>query len=136
MISRASADFALALSQARRGPVLLIPAEKLGATIKLYWPQGSEGRTTHLRAYQAARTSLWLDLAGVPDLLSQARKAGIERPKYCNQAKTLLGFFQKFRPSDSEAGLVDLIFPNPGTLQGYLEGRALDVTYSCFRFSF
>lgn len=130
------ADFSLAMSQARPGPVLLIPAEEMGATIKLYWAQGSEGRSTHLRAYQEARTSLWLDLAGVQDLLSQARKAGVEGPKYCNQAKILLAFFKKYRPSDAEAGLVDLIFPNPGSLQLYLEGRELDVTYSCTRYSF
>jgi len=136
LISRAMADFALALAQGRPGGALLIPAEEMGATIKLYWPQGSEGRSTHLRAYQEARTHLWLDLAQVQGLLSQARRSGVEGPKFCNQAKALLAFFDTYRPMEPEARLVDLVFPNPGTLQGYLDGRALDVKYSCTRYSF
>lgn len=136
LISRAMADFALALSQSRPGPVLLLPSEEMGETIKLYWPNRSEGRATHLRAWQEARTSLWLDLPQVQGLLSQARRSGVEGPKFCNQAKSLLAFFNTYRPSEAEAPLVDLVFPNPGTLQGYLDGRALDVKYSCTRYSF
>lgn len=136
MISRALADFSIAMAQARPGAVLLIPSEEMGALIKQYWGQGSDGRATHLRAYQEARTALWLDLAGVEGLLRQARRAGVEGPQFCARAKAMLDFFERHSPLEDEARLVDLIFPNPGTLQAYLAGRRLDEKYSCTRYSF
>ena len=133
LIARALADFALAMGQAKPGPVQLVPAEEMQATIKLFWASQPNGLTTHLRAYQEARTALWLDLANVQSLLIQARRAGVEGPGLCAKAKDLLDFFDAHRPADTEAKLVDLIFPNPGTLDGYIQGRRLDYVYSCAR---
>ncbi len=136
LISRALADFSLALSKATPSGLMLIPAAEMDGQIKQYWSAGSEGRATHVRAYQEARTALWLDLAAVEGLLRKARRSGVEGPQYCAKARELLDFFENHPPVEGEAGLVDLVFPNPGTLQGYLDGRRLDQKYSCTRYSF
>ena len=136
LITRSLADFSIAMAKARPGAILLIPSEETGALINQYWGPDTEGRATHLRAYQEARTALWLDLADVEDLLKQARSAGVERPQFCAKAKALLDFFENHPPPADETRLVDLVFPNPGTLQGYLEGRRLDEKYSCTRYQF
>ena len=67
------------------------------------------------------------------DLLRQARRSGIEAPAACAAAREHLDFFARRLPAPDEAGWVDALFPTPGTLAGYLEGRQLDVVFACTR---
>ena len=134
LISRAIADFSIAMADVKPGPALIVPAEELGEVLRLYWDRQPKGRAQHLRAYADARTILWLDLARAEDILRTARRAGIESPKYCDEARELIGFFETNLPSEAEAAKVDSMFPNPGTLEGYIEGRKLDVKFVCTRF--
>jgi len=48
----------------------------------------------------------------------------------------VLDFFERHTPLEDEARLVDMTFPNLGTLQANLAGRRLDEKYSCTRYSF
>ena len=117
------------------GAVLILPAEELRDTLALYWDGQPDGRAIHLRAYADARTILWLDLGRTEDLLSTARRGGTPAPAACAEARALLAFFDSHRPDEAETGKVDSMFPNPGTLDGYLSGRRTDLTVSCARFS-
>ncbi|MEY4984676.1 MAG: hypothetical protein RIR62_2942 [Pseudomonadota bacterium] len=133
LISRAVADFAISMAGDTKGAVLILPAVELRDTLRLYWQNEPDGRAIHLRAYADARTTLWLDLSRTPELLSAARRAGVNAPAFCNEARALLEFFATFKPAEDEAAKVDSMFPNPGTLAGYIAGRQLDVLASCTR---
>lgn len=133
LIARAMADFSLALTDQRGAGVQILPAEEMKRDIALYWQGDKEGRTQHLRAYGDARTFLWLDLAEVETILRKARRSGVETVQLCSKARSILDFFETHPPLSSEAGRVDQMFPNPGTLQGYLEGRRLDIKFACAR---
>ncbi|OYU17313.1 MAG: hypothetical protein CFE34_16345 [Rhodobacteraceae bacterium PARR1] len=135
LISRAIADFAIRMADLDPGAVLILPAQELRDTLALYWDGMPDGREIHLRAYADARTILWLDLGRTEDLLSTARRGGTPAPAACAEARALLAFFDTHRPDEAEAAKVDSMFPNPGTLTGYLSGRRTDLTVSCARFS-
>jgi hypothetical protein len=135
LISRAIADFAIRMADLEASAVLILPAVELRDTLALYWDGQPDGRAIHLRAYADARTILWLDLARSEDLLSLARRGGTTAPAACAEARALLDFFGTQRPDEAEAAKVDSMFPNPGTLDGYLAGRRTDLTVSCARFS-
>lgn len=135
LISRAIADFAIRMADLDAGAVLILPAVELRDTLALYWDGQPDGRAIHLRAYADARTILWQDLARSEDLLSLARRGGTTAPAACAEARALLTFFETQRPDESEAAKVDSMFPNPGTLDGYLAGRRTDLSVSCARFS-
>jgi hypothetical protein len=133
LIARAVVDFAIATADVRRGPVLILPAPELAQTLDLYWSSMPEGKETHLAAYADARTILWLDVPLAEDLLRQARRSGIEAPAVCNAAREHLDFFARRLPEADEAAWVDAMFPVPGSLAGYLEGRRLDIIFACTR---
>jgi hypothetical protein len=133
LIARAVVDFAIATADARRGPVLILPAPELAQTLDLYWSSMPKGQQTHMAAYADARTILWLDVPLAEDLLRQARRSGIEAPAACAAAREHLDFFARRLPEPDEAAWVDALFPTPGTLAGYLEGRRLDVVFACSR---
>ena len=75
----------------------------------------------------------WLDVPLAEDLLRQARRSGIEAPAVCNAAREHLDFFARRLPDADEAAWVDAMFPVPGSLAGYLEGRRLDIIFACTR---
>ncbi len=133
LISRAMVDFSLALSNAPVAGVLFVPSEEMRRTLDLYWNLSSEGGSQHLRAYRDARTSLWKDVVAAQDLLRNARRSGVEAVAMCDQARSLVAFFADHPPPEDDADWVDRMFPNPGTLQGYLEGRQLDIRAICSR---
>lgn len=133
LISRAIADFAIRMADGRPGAVLIIPATELRDTLRIYWQNEPDGRALHLRAYADARTILWLDLARTEQLLRDARRAGVNAPALCNEARALLAFFAAHKPADEEAAKVDSMFPNPGTLSAYIAGRETDVRAICTR---
>ena len=133
LIARAVVDFAIATADARRGPVLILPAPELAQTLELYWSSMPKGQQTHMAAYADARTILWLDVPLAEDLLRQARRSGIKAPAACAAAREHLDFFARRLPDADEASWVDALFPSPGTLAGYLEGRRLDVVFACTR---
>lgn len=133
LISRAVADFAIATADARRGPVLILPAPDLAQTLDLYWSSMPSGQRTHRAAYADARTILWQDVPLVEDLLRTARRSGIEAPAACAVAREHLDFFVRRQPLPDEAAWVDGMFPRPGSLAGYLEGRRLDIVFACTR---
>lgn len=133
VIARALADFSLALTEQRGQGVQILPAEEMRRDIDLYWKSDAEGRKQHLRAYADARSFLWQDLAEVEDILRTARRSGIETVQRCAEAVKVLDFFETVRPPESDARRVDLMFPNPGSLDGYLAGRRLDVKFICGR---
>ena len=133
LIARAVVDFAIATADVRRGPVLILPTPELAQTLDLYWSSMPEGKQTHLAAYADARTILWLEVRLVEDLLRQARRSGIEAPAACSAAREHLDFFARRLPDGDEAAWVDALFPVPGTLAGYLEGRRLDILFACTR---
>lgn len=66
-------------------------------------------------------------------MLRRARQSGIEAPAACTQAREHLDFFARRLPDPDEAGWVDRLFPVPGSLAGYLEGRQLDIVFTCTR---
>lgn len=133
LIARAMADFALQLTGQRAQGVQVLPAEEMARDISLYWQSDAEGKKQHLRAYSDARTFLWHDLAETEAILGAARSAGIETVQRCAEVTRILDYFDRARPMDSEARKVDLLFPNPGSLEGYLAGRRLDVKFICSR---
>lgn len=133
LISRAIADFAIRMADKAQGPVLIIPAVELRDILRVYWQNEPDGRALHLRAYSDARTILWLDLARTERLLSDARRAGVNAPALCNEARALLAFFATHKPAEEEAAKVDSMFPNPGSLAAYIAGREQDVLASCTR---
>jgi hypothetical protein len=133
LISRAVADFAIATADERRGPVLVLPVPELAQTLDLYWSSMPTGKRTHLTAFADARTILWMDVPQVEDLLRKARRNSTEAPSLCRTAETYLGFFARRRPLPDEAAWVDAMFPVPGTLDGYLNGRQLDIGFTCTR---
>lgn len=133
LIARAVVDFAIATAEARRGPVLILPTPELAQTLDLYWASMPNGQRTHLAAYADARTILWLEVRQVEEMLRQARRSGIEAPAACAAARAHLDFFARRLPEVEEAGWVDGLFPVPGTLAGYLEGRRLDILFACTR---
>lgn len=135
-ISRAIADFAIAMADTPPGPALVVPSEELGRVLELYWDRQPKGREIHLTAYADARTILWRDLRRSEDLLREARRAGVDAVEPCEKARALLGFFAAFPPAEAEARKVDALFANPGSLAAYLEGRALDVKFACTRLRF
>lgn len=133
LIARAVVDFAIATADARRGAVLILPVPELAQTLELYWASMPTGKRTHLAAYADARTILWLDVPLAEEMLRRARRSGIEAPAACAQAREHLDFFSRRLPDPDEARRVDGMFPQPGTLGGYLEGRRLDVIFACTR---
>ena len=133
LIARAVVDFAIATADVRRGPVLILPAPELAQTLDLYWSSMPEGERTHMAAYADARTIFWLDVPLAEDYLSQARRSGIEAAAACAAAREHLDFFSRRLPGPDEAAWVDALFPQPGTLAGYLEGRRLDILFACTR---
>lgn len=133
LIARAVVDFAIATADGRRGPVLILPAPELAQTLDLYWSSMPNGQQTHMAAYADARTILWRDVRQVEDLLRTARRSGIEAPAACAAAREHLGFFARRLPDASEADWVDSLFPTPGSLADYLEGRRLDILFACTR---
>lgn len=133
LISRALVDFSLALSEQPVAGVLFVPSEEMRRTLDLYWNLSSEGGSQHLRAYRDSRTSLWKDVVAAQDLLRNARRSGVEAVAMCDQARALVAFFADHPPPEDDAAWVDQMFPNPGTLQGYLEGRLLDIQAICSR---
>lgn len=133
VITRALADFSLALTAQRGQGVQIVPAEEMRRQIELYWQTDREGRKQHLRAYADARSFQWQDLAEVEDILRAARRSGVETVQRCAEAVRVLDFFETTRPPASDARRVDLMFPNPGSLDGYLAGRRLDVKFICAR---
>lgn len=133
LIARAVVDFAIATADARRGPVLILPTQELAQTLDLYWSSMPNGKRTHLAAYADARTILWLDVPLAEEMLRRARRSGIEAPAACAEAREHLEFFARRLPDPEEARRVDQLFPVPGTLAGYLEGRRLDIVFACTR---
>ena len=133
LIARAVVDFAIATADARRGPVLILPTPELKQTLDLYWASMPTGQRTHIAAYEDARTILWLEVPLAEEMLRRARRSGIEAPAACAQAREHLDFFARRLPAEEEAGRVDRLFPTPGTLAGYLEGRRLDILFACTR---
>lgn len=133
LIARAVVDFAIATADARRGAVLILPSPELAQTLDLYWSSMPKGQQTHMAAYADARTILWLDVPLAEDLLRTARRSGIEAPAACAAARDHLAFFARRLPEGEEAAWVDALFPVPGTLAGYLEGRRLDILFACTR---
>ena len=135
LISLAIVDFALRMANDAPGGVLIIPSTELRDTLRLYWDSDPEGRALHLRAYADARTILWMDLGRTEQILRDARRAGVNAPALCNEARAMLAFFATHRPSEDEAAKVDSIFPNPGSLAAYMAGRELDLRAICTRLS-
>lgn len=135
LVSRAIADFAIRMADLEAGAVLILPATELRDTLALYWDGMPDGRAIHLRAYADARTILWLDLAQTETLLRTARRGGTPAPAACAEARSLLDFFEAHAPYAEEAAKVDSMFPNPGTLTGYIAGRRTDLRVICTRFS-
>lgn len=133
LIARAVVDFAIATADARRGPVLILPTPELAQTLELYWASMPTGKRTHMAAYADARTILWLEVPLAEEMLRRARQSGIDAPAACAQAREHLDFFARRLPSQDEAERVDDLFPTPGTLAGYLEGRRLDIVFACAR---
>lgn len=133
LISRALADFALQMAEARSGAVLLIPAVELRDTVALYWASDAEGARQHKAAVAGARTVLWTDLREAEEILKQARRAGVDALAMCAEAQKIVEFFEKNAPPDQDAGTVDRMFPNPGSLAEYLAGRRLDIKFACGR---
>lgn len=133
LIARAVADFAIATADARRGPVLILPAPDLAQTLDLYWSYMPSGQRTHMTAYADARTILWQDVPLVEDMLRTARRGGIEAPAACSVAREHLDFFLRRLPLEDEADWVDRMFPRPGSLAAYLEGRRMDIVFACTR---
>ena len=133
LIARAVVDFAIATADARRGPILILPTPELAQTLDLYWSSMPTGKRTHMAAYADARTILWLEVPLAEDMLRQARRSGLEAPAACARAREHLDFFARRLPDEDEAGRVDRLFPQPGTLAGYLEGRQLDIVFACTR---
>lgn len=132
-ISRGIADFAIAMADIVPGPALVVPPPELGRVLELYWDRQPKGREIHLTAYADARTILWRDLRRAEDLLREARRSGVDAVQSCNKARELIGFFTANPPAEDEARKVDALFPNPGSLAAYLEGRNLDVKFACTR---
>jgi hypothetical protein len=135
LISLAIVDFAIRMAKGAPGPVLIIPATELNETLRLYWDSDPEGRAIHLRAYSDARTILWHDLSQTEQILRDARRAGVNAPALCNEARSILAFFKTHQPPEDEVAKVDSLFPNPGSLARYIEGRELDLLVSCTRLS-
>lgn len=133
LISRAIADFAIAMADLPPGPVLVVPPTELGKVLELYWDGQPKGRAIHLAAFADARTILWTDLRHAEDYLKQARRAGVDAVSLCNKARAVIDFFSAYPPDEEEAQRVDQMFPNPGTLSGYLQGRRLDIEFACTR---
>ncbi len=133
LIVRAVADYSILLTKLRKTGVQIVPAEELASDIKLYWTRDGEARRGHLKAYIDSRTVHWLDAPQIETLLRRARKAGAEGVALCNAAREMVDFFDQNRPIEAEARKVDSMFPNPGTLQGYLDGRRTDIGYVCER---
>lgn len=133
LIARAMADFSIALTKQRSQGVQILPAEEMARDIGLYWKGDAEARKQHLRAYSDARTMMWRDLSEVENILRQARRAGVETVQRCAEATALLDFFENQRPPADETRKVDLIFPNPGTMDSYIAGRRMDVKFICSR---
>jgi hypothetical protein len=115
---------------------MLIPPERMGAWIKHFLGQGSEGRATHRRAKQAARTVLSHVLVVVAGSLEQTRRPGIEGLQFCANAKARLDFLELHLHRQEEVKQVYIVFPSPGTFQADLAGRRLIEMYSCPRYSF
>jgi hypothetical protein len=135
LISLAIVDFAIRMANEAPGGVLIIPATELRETLRLYWESDPAGRALHLRAYADARTILWMDLGRTEQILRDARRAGVNAPALCNEARSVLAFFAAHRPSEEEAAKVDSLFPNPGSLAAYMAGRELDLRAICTRLS-
>lgn len=133
LIARAMADFALKLTGQAANGVQLLPAEEMARDIGLYWQTDREAQQLHLRAYADARSFPWMALAEVEKTLSAARRGGVESVRLCNEAVRMLDHFDRRRPDPDDARRVDLLFPVPGSLEGYLQGRRLDVRASCGR---
>lgn len=133
LIARALADFALELSKAQAGGVRLLPAPELARTVDLYWSSDPGGARQHLAAVAGARTALWADLREAERLLQEARRSGTASVALCERARVLVDFFDTHRPPEDDAGTVDRMFPQPGSLQRYLEGRRLDIGFVCGR---
>lgn len=133
LIARAMVDFSLDLTDQRQNGVQILPAPEMARDVALYWDADREGKKQHLRAYGDARSFLWQDLAEVETTLREARRAGVEAVGLCAKAQQVLDFFEGNPPPAEDARRVDLMFPNPGSLQGYLEGRRLDVLFICTR---
>lgn len=133
LISRALVDFAIAMADQPVAGVRLMPSQEMKRTLDLYWNLSSEGGSKHLRAYRDSRTALWKDAGGAQDLLRTARRSGIEAAGLCDQARKLIAFFAANPPPEDDQAWVDQMFPNPGTLQGYLDGRSLDIRAICTR---
>lgn len=133
LISRALVDFAIAMAGQPVSGVQLLPSEEVKRSLDLYWNLTSEGGSQHLRAYRDARTTLWKDAAAAEEMLRAARRSGVEAAALCDQARRLIGFFNANPPPEDDRPWVDQMFPNPGTLQGYLDGRVLDVRAICTR---
>lgn len=133
LIARAVVDFSIATADGRRGPLLVLPTPELAQTLDLYWASMPKGQRTHMAAYADARTILWLEVPLAEDMLRQARRSGIEAPAACAQAREHLDFFARRLPAEDEAARVDQLFPQPGTLAGYLEGRRLGIVFACTR---
>jgi hypothetical protein len=133
LIARAMVDFSLDLTDQRQGGVQILPAPEMARDVALYWDADREGKKQHLRAYADARSFLWQDLAEVETILREARRSGVEAVGLCARAQQVLDFFENTPPPEDDARRVDLMFPNPGSLKGYLEGRRLDVLFICTR---
>jgi hypothetical protein len=133
LIARAIADFAIAMADLPPGPALIVPSTELRDALELYWGNQPKGQAVHLAAYADARTLLWADLRLAEEHLQTARRAGPEAVAWCDRARALVGFFADHPPAEAEAAKVDRMFPNPGTLAGYLEGRRLDIGFVCSR---
>jgi hypothetical protein len=133
LIARALADFALEMSKAQAGGVRILPAVELRRTVELYWASDAAGLRQHRAAVAGARTALWTDLREAETLLQQARRAGAGAVALCGEAVRLVDFFDAHRPPEDDAGAVDRMFPDPGSLQRYIEGRRLDHGFVCGR---
>ena len=133
LIARAMADFALKLTGKAANGVQLLPAQEMARDIGLYWQSDREAQQLHLRAYTDARSFPWMTLTEVERTLREARRGGVESVRLCEQARQMLDFFERRRPDPDDARRVDQLFPVPGTLDGYLKGRRLDVRASCTR---
>jgi len=133
LIVRAVADYSILLTKLRKTGVQILPAEELASDINRYWTRDGEARRGHLKAYIDSRTVHWLDLPKVETLLRRARKSGAEGVALCDAAREMVDFFETNRPTEAEARKVDTMFPNPGTLQSYLDGRRTDIGYVCDR---
>ncbi len=132
-IARALADFALARSRAQNGAMRMLPAVDLRRTVALSRDSDPSGRRQHSAAAEAARSAPWSDLREVETLLRTARRAGIDGPARCAEAVRRVDFFDARRPPEDDAGVVDRMFPNPGSRQRCIKGRRLDIGLVCGR---